>query len=239
MTIKEIKGSARENLLPYLGISVVITLIATLLKNVISLLASLPIAGTGFLSFFTYEIAFFISSLLIGILQAGISKYYLTMSTIKGINPFDLFYGFSHTPDKILIITLITTVLKALCTLPYAIYTSFFMTTVSQATTMDSLLTIAFLSLIGEVLSFLVTIPFALSYFVYVDMPELTPFKTLKMSCYLMKNRFASYIGYNLSFLPLMFASLLTLGIGNFWLEPYMNAGMAEFYLDATTRKSK
>lgn len=229
MTIKEMKGNAKENLLPYLGFSVVITLFATLMKNAISLIAALPVSGTGFMAFITYEIAFFISSLLIAVIQTGLSKYFLTMATVKAVRPLDIFYGFTHKPDKILLVTLVVTLIRATCMTPYAICASLIPLSDDTAT----LILLFLFSLLCECIAFVATIPFSFIYFIMIDMPELSFSKTLKMSCYLMKKRFFRYLALNLSFFPLMAIAYISFGIGMLWVEPYMNATLTEFYLDA------
>ena len=47
-----------------------------------------------------------------------------------------------------------------------------------------------------------------------------------------MKGNKWRYFYINLSFIPLLLASMLTCYIGLLWLMPYMEATMAAFYLD-------
>lgn len=233
MTIKEIKGTARENLLPYLGISVIFTLFSSLLEYIITFLASLPITGTGIGAFIMYELAFFIRTLLVCIIQVGLCRYYLKLSTHAKPSLSDLFYGFAHGPDRIIKVAFVITTIEALCNLPYAVYSAF----IVSELTYETLLYTSLLSLASELLVFLFTVPFTMSFFILVDMPELSTFKTIKMSFWLMKKRYFSYIWLNLSYFPLYLVATISFGIGWFWLTPYINASRAEFYLDAITRK--
>ncbi len=240
MTIRQIKGNAREVLLPSLGLPVAVTVLATVFKNFILLLASLPIAATGTAAFITYEFAFFVSSLLIALAEVGICKFYLTLSTKRRTSSLtDLVYGFRNAPDRTVMVALTLTIIEAVCMSPYVIYSCFFMPAVTQQNMYLLLLFTSVISLVCELLCFLFTIPFALSYFIIIDMPELSPLKVLKMSCRLMRKRGFAYIGFCISFFPLMLVAFLSFGIGNLWLTPYMQAGFAEFYMDAVERHSK
>lgn len=232
MTLKEIKGNARENLIPHLGISAITILIATLIQTVIATVASLPIAGTGFLTFFSYEAGFIISSLLGGIIQVGICKYFLSMISERKVSPFDILYGFRHSPDKIIAVNIFITFIEVICMLPYAVYACFFANNDSR----QSVLMVFGIALVFEIIVFLVLLPFSFTSFILVDMPELSAAKTIKMSCYLMKKQYFKLIGFYLSFIPLGIVSLITFGIGDIWLKPYIHTSFTEFYLSTTER---
>ncbi len=234
MTLKEIKGNARENLLPFLGISATTVLIASIIQTVIASIASLPITGTGFLTFFTYEAGFIISSLLGGIIHVGICKYFLALITEKKVAPFDVLHGFRHSPDKILSVNIFMTFIEVICLLPYAVYSCFF----ANAADRQSVLISLSIFLLCEAIAFLILLPFSLTSFILVDMPDLSAAKTIKMSCYLMKKHYFKLIGLYLSFIPLSLASLITFGIGDIWLKPYIHSCFAEFYLTVTEQKT-
>lgn len=227
ITLKEIKGNAREHLIPFLGVSAVATLLATLIQTIIATVASLPIAGTGILTFFTYEAGYIISSLLGGIIQVGICKFFLTMISEKKVHGFDILYGFRNSPDKIIAVNVFITMIEVFCLLPYAVYACFF----ADTTNRQSVLIVLGVSLICEIIAFLVLLPLSFTPFILVDMPELSAVKILKMSCYLMKRQYFKLIRFYLSFIPLAIVSVISFGIGDIWLKPYIHTSLAEFYL--------
>ena len=92
------------------------------------------------------------------------------------------------------------------------------------------------IALVFEIIVFLVLLPFSFTSFILVDMPELSAAKTIKMSCYLMKKQYFKLIGFYLSFIPLGIVSLITFGIGDIWLKPYIHTSFTEFYLSTTER---
>ena len=87
--------------------------------------------------------------------------------------------------------------------------------------------------------SLLLVIPGIIKSFAYVltpyilkDNPELTPLEAIKRSNELMKgNKWRFFVMY-LSFIGWFFVGILTIGIGLFWIAPYIYTTMAAFYED-------
>lgn len=68
--------------------------------------------------------------------------------------------------------------------------------------------------------------------YLVVDKPELSAAETLKLSWNMMKGHKWQFFVLSLSFIGWGILCLLTLGIGYFWLNPYMYTAMAAFYVD-------
>ena len=85
---------------------------------------------------------------------------------------------------------------------------------------------------ICTVLNFLISIPFAMTYFLMADDLELGGIQALKESAGLMKGNILRYIWLNISFIPLLFLSVFTFYIALFWIMPYMEMSMTTFYRD-------
>lgn len=66
--------------------------------------------------------------------------------------------------------------------------------------------------------------------FILADEPEISPIDALKKSWEMMKGHKADYFVLTIRFIPWAFLCLLTLGIGFFWLGPYMQVTYANFY---------
>ena len=58
------------------------------------------------------------------------------------------------------------------------------------------------------------------------------------LSIRIMKGKKRKLFTIQLSFLPLMLLSMLTLGIGDLWLTPFMNMTMALYFLDIMRPKA-
>ena len=244
LKIKEIKACAREQLLSHMWTAVFFTLFHILLTNLCACCLVPPDTGS-VMDLVFYELATLMIQLFGGLLQAGIAYFYLNIITgKKTAYVFDIFYAFSHNPDKALKFSLFLSLLNMICTLPYVIYTIYFMPDFAMTDLMNAdpealkYLGIAYFILgIGQLVYFLIQLFFQPVYYMLVDMPSLSVAKALKMSIWLMKGSKVRLLGLNLSFLPLQFVSLFTFGIGNLWLYPYMNAASACFYTDLSAKR--
>lgn len=244
MKINEIKMNARERLIPHLGNAAITTLVYLLICNFISLCANLFASGNSILAFIFFYIGMLIPTLLIGQFNAGLSHYYLNLNANETPRVGNLFYSFTNGPDKTLRLTLFFAVLEMICFFPYAFYSCFVAAPISTETInltilLQQLGINSLFVLISQSILFLVKIPFILSYFILVDMPQLSTFKILRMSAWLMKGNFFKYIGLSISFFPLMLISFISFGVGDLWLQPYIQTSLCVFYLDLTERKAK
>lgn len=245
-TIKQIKSQAKEKLLSNMWTAVFFTIFHISLTNLCSFCLMVVPAGGSIVSLLFYELTTLMIHLFAGILQMGVAAFYLNASSDNDTPSLsDLFYAFSHGPDRALKVSLILSLIHMICTLPYIVYTLFIM----PVYTFDDLMSLApaaiesmgfaYLLLgIGELLYFLICLFFEPVYFMLVDMPGLSAMKAMKMSVWLMKGSKVRLLGLNLSFLPLQFISLLTFGIGNLWVTPYMNLASTEFYMDLSAKRT-
>ena len=225
--------------------AVFFTLSYILITNLFTLCLSMT-PGSGLVSFILYVITTLIMELIYALFQTGTAAFYLDVASGRRTPLiFDLFYAFTHGPDRVLKVALPLALIRLTCSLPYVIYCLFFMPAfgINELMNMDAIalqsMGISYLLIsAGELIYFFVTLMFAPVYFMLVDMPELSAKKTLKMSIWLMKGSKLRLLGLDLSFLPLQFISLLTFGIGTLWVTPYMNTAAAEFYLDLSQKRT-
>ena len=73
---------------------------------------------------------------------------------------------------------------------------------------------------------------YSMAYYIKLDHPEYTPTEAITESRRLMDGNKMRLFCLHLSFIGWAIVCLFTLGIGTFWLIPYMNAANAEFYQD-------
>lgn len=76
---------------------------------------------------------------------------------------------------------------------------------------------------------------YALVPYILVDRPELSANEAINLSKKMMKGHKFDFFWLNLSFIGWIFLCCLTLGIGIFWLLPYMYTSYAAFYQDVKT----
>ena len=78
---------------------------------------------------------------------------------------------------------------------------------------------------------------YAMTPFVLVDNPELSCYEAIKRSQELMKGNKWRYFLLALSFLGWILLGILSLGIGLFWIIPYIETTTAAFYYDIKAQK--
>jgi len=100
-----------------------------------------------------------------------------------------------------------------------------------------SFLVMFFTSLFTILWSLLLIIPgiikglgYSMAFYIMYDNPDIKPLEAIKESQIMMKGYKWKYFLLQLSFIGWIILASLTLGIGFFWLSPYMNLSMANFY---------
>ncbi|NIJ44371.1 putative membrane protein [Wenyingzhuangia heitensis] len=76
---------------------------------------------------------------------------------------------------------------------------------------------------------------YAMTYFIMIDEPELSPQQAMKKSQEMMDGYKMKYFRLTLRFMGWSLLCILTLGIGFLWLVPYMYVTNAKFYEDLKT----
>lgn len=168
---------------------------------------------------------------------------------------YDLFYGFKCYPSKAIVLYLLMTLYMLPGTLIYVIGICIFTFVIyaGAGVSMDLMLTgtvppnptlmlavlvvVIILTLLFAVYIAFITSTYALIYFLLLDYPELSATEIWKKSAQLMKGNRLRYIGLILSFLPWFLVTLFTFGFGILWLNPYISAAQAAFYLDLVQNK--
>jgi uncharacterized membrane protein len=92
--------------------------------------------------------------------------------------------------------------------------------------------------LVFSLIVFLIKLPFMMSYYLPADMKDMTAGEILKMSAWLMKGNKIKMTAMLLSFIPMIFLSIFSLGLARLWIDPYIKASLACFYLDTAASKS-
>jgi len=94
------------------------------------------------------------------------------------------------------------------------------------------------LCIAGIILLIVKMLSYAMTFFVIADDPTVGPLQAIRKSTTMMSGRKWKYICLQLRFIGWGILSLLTCGIGFFWLVPYLQTATAHFYLDVKDRAS-
>ena len=141
----------------------------------------------------------------------------------------NLFTGFKVHPDKIIITQVIIQLLTALPLLPAigVMWYSFKAYNIIVVFLIGCILLI-----IGAGLSWWIYLRYSQVYYLLLDFPDYSAKELLKMSWRLMKGHCGRLLYIQVSFLPLMLAGLVSLGIGFLLIKPYQYMTYTLFYLD-------
>ena len=229
---KEIKLQAKKALQGHVG-TVLLGLLAVYGLNMLGTILSTNLfSGTSPLDLVLSEVFMLVVSLIVGIISAGFGYMLLNISRGKEFSLGDLGYFFKNQPDRVIIAGFVLAVIQIVTAIPYY-YVSF---TTDPGLTVDSQIkwlsmTLGLLA-VSTLLNFLISLPFAMTYFLMADDTELGGLQALKESARLMKGNLWRYVKLNLSFVPLLLLSVFTFYIALFWIMPYMEMSMVAFYRD-------
>lgn len=171
----------------------------------------------------------FILVLLGTILNVGQCSFYLNVACEQKYEFSNLFTGFKVHPDKIIITQVIIQLLTALPLLPAigVMWYSFKAYNIIVVFLIGCILLI-----IGAGLSWWIYLRYSQVYYLLLDFPDYSAKELLKMSWRLMKGHCGRLLYIQVSFLPLMLAGLVSLGIGFLLIKPYQYMTYTLFYLD-------
>ena len=227
----EIKASAREYLLGnYARVISVQFLFLFFSWGISTVWSTIPGAGVGMM-ILTGALTFF-SYVLIQVLLFGLSRMYLKLCCRMNYGMSDLFGGLRD--NRVVLSALLLATLQFIFTFPADV-----LALMSIDSNDTNLATLSLLVRLGGMLVYyIIWLPFSQLYYVLLDLPDKGVIDCIRMSFWLMKGQKLKLVGIQLSFIPLICLSILTIGLGMIWVTPYMNASYACFHLNLTEAKS-
>ena len=227
---KELKALAREALLGQYG-----SLIgAMFLLGIFSIiLESVPVTITRIREDTTSLIIQFVITLIISVLvyllQIGMTVIVLHMTRRQTYGLSDLFYTFRAHPDRFIIVSVIQIGISMILQIPAYIFLFLY-----PGDTIKRVLLYLLLLLAGSIVSFIVLLGFTLADLLLIDNENLGAIDAIRQSWAMMHGNKGRFFYLQISFFGLALLCILTLGIGMLWLYPYMMTTEAFFYLDLT-----
>ena len=199
-----------------------------------NILAVMLFPGDSAITLVLSEIFSFIVSLIGLIFSTGYCYMQLNIYRGREYSLGDVVHMFHGQSDHVLTAGLVVALLNTAAQIPlyYVIYM------VDQGNTVESIMHWYKLFLVAAalwlVLSVVLTVPFTLVFCLLADHPELKGMEALKTSARMMKGHIWQYLLLEISFLPLMFLSMISMYIGFLWLLPYMEFTETAFYMYVT-----
>lgn len=223
-----LKGTARQVLIGkwtfFIGAFLLQLMIHIFLQQILGF--AFPFTSSGSLSV-PYLICMVIVGLLMEILSTGSIVLYLNACRGYQYRITDLFYGFTHQPERVAVWFLFTLAIAfGFFLVPVLLLTSVLFT---QSSFHPVLLAAVWFLFSGALYCFLLR--YAMFPFLYVDAPWKPARELLRESRELMKGQKRNYFFLQVSFIGLEPLCILTFGIGVMWLHPYITMTNTLFYL--------
>lgn len=229
----ELKASAREHLLGHYGTTIGAFLLMVALMGTVTLAVSLIVDLSTIPGTVIYYAIMFLVSVLTGLFSSGSAYLYLKLICGRPVSVGDLFYGFQLAPDKAIVIQAWITLITYIASLPQIILDYIMIANANHLDKMMNLMVPYALSLIlSGVVSVMLGLFYAQTYFLLHDFPQYTAKELLQKSRRLMVHHKGRLFYLYVSFLPLMLLGVLSFGLAMLWVVPYMAATEAEFFLD-------
>ncbi|MDD3797000.1 MAG: DUF975 family protein [Lachnospiraceae bacterium] len=231
-TSRELKSRARDILLGKYLFVIGALLLSNLISYGISVLAAYAQpSGHSILASFISLLCAVITLLLIMILSTGSLYLYLNISRKRDCRLSDIFYAFSHHPDRIIILSILLFLISTVCMIPFFILFFFFAFPAGLHTSFLGNPFFLFLAaLLCTVLAVSILLNYVPVFYLYVDDPEKPALTLLRESRRLMYGNRFRYFRLQLSFLGMGLLAVLSLGIGLLWIIPYVSVTNAYFY---------
>lgn len=231
-SIRDLKISARRAMSGHTGSLILAMVIYTVVSFTGSQLTDSFFPGTDFTSMALSQAFLFLLTLVFGILYAGVRYMYLNVARGREYSMGNLIYFFKNDPDKVIIATLVLSLISLLLTLPVNFYLYHLETGTTLEAQLEWMMISSVLMLLVSAANEVLTLPFEMTYYLLADHPEMNGFTALKKSVSIMRGKMGKLLLLKISFLPIMFLSIFTLYLALIWIIPYMEMTTAEFYRD-------
>lgn len=231
----ELKASAKEHMFGHYGTAIGASLLVMLISYFF-LLAVPDLLGdfNTVIGTCIYYISSFLITVLIGLFSSGISYFYLKIVCGQHVTVSDIFQGFKLYPNKALAVQAWTTLITYVVDLPRFIYYS----RISDKPDTRTWMIYAMLTALSVFVTVALKLFYGQAYYLLHDFPQYSAQELLAMSRRLMTGNKRRLFFLYISFIPFALPGILSCGIALMWVIPYMNATMAEFYLDIVKERA-
>lgn len=169
-----------------------------------------------------------ICAIFTGVFSTGIALFFLNLASGRTATVANLFYGFQYLFHKSLVLSAVTNLIYSLCLLPYNVCR--FLASEGIPGNWMLYAVIAFAA--GMIIYLPIHLSISQAFFLLLDFPSRSAGDILQQSIRLMKGKKGRLFLMELSFLPLQLLGVLSFGIGNLWITPYVYMTTALFFLD-------
>lgn len=229
------KACAKQTLSGKWGIAILAMMAAPALNTIGTMVAIRLFPGNSFLAWLLGEAFLFIVSLISMVLSTGYNFMLLNMARGKEYRFGNLIYMFKNGSNGVLTAALIMSLIDTVLMIPFYYMTNM---TAPAAETMEAVLAwsqpIVYSAFAATLLGVVIKLPFAMTFYLLADDPQMKGMEALKKSASLMKGHMMQYLVLQISFVPLILLAGLFMYVGLLWVMPYLYATNTIFYMDVT-----
>ena len=225
---RTIKQNARQKLLGGYSEHCAYAILLGGLEVLSGWIMGLFIPGAGMQSFIFGLIVSAVLQVLLFVFYAGAALHFL--KTLRGeLSPLtDFIEPLRRSADRYLVVGLIEVAVGYVLMIP--IYAA---CVLPDRVTRGALIFSAVWLIAGGIAYIVFLANFALSIFILLDDPAVSPLAAMKMSAEKMRGKKGSFVLLVLSFIGYGLLVIFTFGLGLIWVLPYFLASVAGFYEDA------
>ncbi len=167
-------------------------------------------------------------TVFISVFNVGLSLFFLNVACERRAKVSDIFYGFQYQFGKSLKLAATAVLVGQLCSLPANVFSYL----VRHDAARENILAVLMVWIVCIIIYVPLNLGISQMFLLLLDFPGYTAGELIRLSIRIMKGHKCRLFYIQLSFIPLILLSLLSFGIGNLWLTPYMNATYTFFFLN-------
>ena len=233
LSLREIKGLAREQLRGHYLLLIAAFLICRSILSLPEFMTQHFLGADVLWQNIMYYIIILLISLLSAILNYGMAILYMGIIRRRDVSLGSLLDGFRAHADKTILVYAIPVVIDFACSLPAALYSL----KLDDYGLLEAVVKVAPRAMLGTLMSFLLSLPFAYVFFLLCDYPNADVSQILKESLRMFKKRPGMLLLLYISFIPLYILGSLSFGIGNLWVNCYLQMSLTVLYDDLLPKK--
>ncbi|WP_099466765.1 DUF975 family protein [Konateibacter massiliensis] len=224
----ELKALARERLKGKYGMPMGAVVLTMLISLAASFTSTFLIGTETTLGWVIYYLITLIVSLLTVVLEVGLLRFFLNFNRSKEYRISDLFWSFQNHPDKVILYTILVSLLVLVCSIPATVFVVLYIFT--QQVIFFVLSVIGFIGML--VLSIIIGLIYSQAVYLFADENNRSTIETMRESREMMKGHKGRLFYLSISFIGWYLLSVLSCGIALLWIVPYINCTMTYFYMD-------
>jgi len=224
----QLKALSRGQLKGRYAVAVGATFLTNLISLIVSLLVTVFAKSDSTASIIIYYLITFIISLLTAVLGIGLVKFFLKLVKNETYQVSDIFWGFQSHPDKVILITIILTLVFLVCLIPGMGLLFVYAVTYSRIVFVLAMLAV----IAGIVAMIIIGITYSQVGCIIADNSEYSVLEIMRTSKEMMKGQKGRYFYLQISFIGWYVLSLFSCGIALLWIEPYRLCTNVYFYTD-------